>query len=248
MIKIKLKSKLKEAGPSDNIQQNDFGVYANTGDVVDYILVDMNALKQLVSKSGSAIPISSKLLTPDALFDAGVVAGGLELKKASKELYGPCLDSYAVKASSLSEKFTGKGLGKELYKLAMGHLGHPLIPDRSNVSEPAQRVWASLERDGTVKKDFDMEYYGDSDTPKKFKISKLDTNDETPPPGDDCLPTKTKNAPEFLNRAYNTNQFASRSKQLANKLSAYVKKNIAEPSAFYESLIETNFKLFVSRF
>lgn len=248
MIKIKIKTrKLTESDPSG--QENNFGIYAQNIDVVNYILVDMSALSNLIEKNRSkpGMPVSSKLLTKDALFNAGVVAGGLELGKASEQLQGPCLDGYNVNGSVMNPKFAGQGIGKWLYKLAMSYIGDPIIPDRSSVSTSAQRVWASLERDGSVKKDFDIEYYGDSDTPKKFKISKLDTGDETPPPADDCEPTKTKNAPEFLNKAYQTGQFAGESKKLIAKLSKYVQKNIAEPSAFYSNLIEANNKLFATR-
>lgn len=248
MIKIKIKSrKLTESDPSG--QENNFGVYAQNSDVINYILVDMTALSNLIEKNRvkPGQPVSSKPLTKEALFNAGVVAGGLELDKASQQLSGPCMDGYNVNGSVMAPKFAGKGLGKWLYKLAMSYVGDPVIPDRSSVSPSAQRVWASLEKDASVKKDFDVDYYGDSDTPKRFKITKLDTGDETPPPGDDCEPTKTKNAPDFLNRAYQTNKFSSESKKLIAKLSKYVEKNIAEPSAFYSNLIEANNKLFATR-
>lgn len=248
MIKLKIKtSKLTESDPSGKI--NNFGVYAQSGDVINYILVDMDSLSSLVEKNRSepGMPISSKLLTKDALFGAGVVAGGLELGKASEQLSGPCMDGYNVNGSVMNPKFAGQGLGKWLYKLAMGYIGNPIIPDRSNVSVSAQRVWNSLNKDTSVKKDFKVDYYGDSDTPKKFKISKLDTEDETPPPIDDCVPTKTKDAPDFLNKAYQTNKHASENKKLMNKLTKYVQKNITEPSAFYDNLIKANFKLFSTR-
>lgn len=243
MIKLNIKSRLAESGPSGVIENN-FGVYAAQNDVTNYILVDMNALASLVDKLSPGMPIKSNLLTKDALFNAGVVAGGLELSKASELMYGPCMDAFNVNGSVMRPDLAGKGLGKYMYKLAMGYVGAPIIPDRSNVSKSAQRVWGSLERDAGVKKDFKIKYYGDSDKPKVFTVSKLDTADETPPPADNCDPTSTKNAPEFLNRAYQTRALKGENKKLIDNLKKFVASRIQNPGVFYTNLIAANNKLF----
>jgi len=112
----------------------------------------------------------------------------------------PCYGAYMI--NSVAAR---KGYGPVMYDIAMGLAG-TIVPDRNTVSPEAQKIYNF--------------YQNKRNDVEKLK---LDTNQETPPPQDDCVAAEDGPELDFAFRASNLGVNVDRPIAIHNKLMTKLK-------------------------
>lgn len=139
MIHIKLKSKLRESGPSGNIN---YGVVkSDDPQGLIYTLIDCKKLvnfcqqlKNNYENSGADPDISDKIL-----IDQGIVISSVRIGQHSD-----CGNIWSVLTSGVSPEYRGQRQGEKLYRYIFSQFPNGLSPDRNYVSDSARALWKRL--------------------------------------------------------------------------------------------------------
>lgn len=242
MIKIKLKKRLTEQeAPTNPIDILDLGLYVKMkGATYNLVFVDM---KNFSKVRGSKTIWEVQKTNP-------VVVGYLQLELSLTD--GDCFNTLKVKYSAVHESYAGKGLGTELYKIAMAYAttrGKSGIRSDTKPSDSAQGVWRKLEADPTITKTFDLDGepidspIESGRNPRVMGYFDYKEPRETDPEIDDCVKPGPSNGRDALNRGYASK--ASLAK--LNLMIARFKKS-TNPNVDAEDLLGVAEDLFGSRF
>lgn len=272
MIKIKIKSKLKESGLSTSeyglavyeqaniynlmfLNMDNFQLYVDTNRPPD----DPSGLLETlpnINKNGNLNIFERK--TP-------IVIGFIALEDTLED--GMCFDALKVKLSSIHESYAGRGLGTHFYKIALAYaasIGKPAIrPDTGGPTDHAQRVWQSLDRDPRINKNFDRngnptsepadpedEYLGDDEQSDPDVMDYFDFSfpKKTVPEIDDCDPNKKSKTKNFLNRAYSSRTKMSEFNTMNELADNFISDHFENYEEVYKHLSYIGHKLFSRRY